>query len=51
LRASDSGVHGKMFGAMKDEKKKRATKKLNNEHFNLYSSPNIIRMIKARRIR
>ena len=51
LRVFENGVLRRIFGAKKDEVT-GGCRKLHNEELNdLYSSPNIIRVIKSRRMR
>jgi hypothetical protein len=50
LRAFDNGVVRKIFGPKREVDV--SWRKLHNyEYHNLYSSPNIVRVIKARRLR
>ena len=51
LKVFEYSVLRKMFGSMRDEVT-RGSRRLHNEGlYNLYSSPNIIRLIKSRRIK
>jgi len=51
LRMFDNRVLGRIFGPKRDEVK-RACRTLHNEnHGDLYSPPNIVRVIKSRRMR
>jgi hypothetical protein len=49
LRVSENGVLRKTFGPKREED--RSWRKLYNELRNLYSSRNIVRVIKSRRMR
>jgi hypothetical protein len=49
LRVFENRVLRRMFGLKRKEDGSR--RKLNNELHNLYSSPNIVRVIKSRRMR
>jgi hypothetical protein len=51
LRFSENKVLSRICGLNRDEKKGDWRKAHNEELHNLYSSPNIIRMIKLRRMR
>jgi hypothetical protein len=51
LRVFENRVLGRVFGPKRDEVTGDWRKLHNEELHNLYSSPNIIRMIKARRVR
>jgi hypothetical protein len=51
LRVLENGVLRRIFGPKRDEVTKDWKKLHNEELHNLYSSPDIIRMIKSRRIR
>jgi hypothetical protein len=51
VRTFESGIFRRIFGPKRDEVT-REWRKLHNEELNyLYSSPNIIRMTKSRRMR
>jgi hypothetical protein len=50
LRLFDNRALRRIFGPKKDEEKGRWRKLHNEELHNLYSSPNIIRIIKSRRM-
>jgi hypothetical protein len=50
LRAFENRVLGRIFGQRRDEVTGDWRKMHNEELHNLYSSPNIIRMIKSRRM-
>jgi hypothetical protein len=51
LRVFENRVLRRIFGPKRDEVTGGCRKQLNDELHNLYSSPNIIRMIKSRRMR
>jgi hypothetical protein len=51
LRVFENRVLTRIFGLMKDEGKGKWRKLHNEEVHDLYSSPNIIRIIKSRRMR
>jgi len=51
LRVSESIVLGKMFGPKRDEVTGDLRRLHNEEIYDLYSSPNIIRVIRSRRMR
>jgi len=50
LRAFENRVARKIFGPKRDEVTGE-WRKLHNEELNLYSSPNIIRVMKSKRMR
>jgi hypothetical protein len=51
LRVFEDRVLGRIFGSKRDEMEGGWEKQHNDELHNLYSSPNIIRMMKSRRMR
>jgi len=51
LRVLENGVLRKLFGPKKDEVKGNWRRLHNEELYALYSSPNVIRMIKSRKMR
>jgi hypothetical protein len=51
LKAFENRVLSTIFGPRRDEVTGGLQKLHNDEHHKLYSSPNIIRMIKSRRMR
>jgi hypothetical protein len=51
LRVLENRVLRRIFGPKRDEVTREWTKLHNEEHYDLYSSPNIIRVIKSRRMR
>jgi hypothetical protein len=51
MRVFDNGVFRRITGSKKDEVIKEWRKRHNEELNDLYSSPNIVRVIKSRRMR
>jgi hypothetical protein len=51
LRVSENKVLRRIFGPKRDEVTEEWRRRHNNEVYVLYSSPNIIRVIKSRRLR
>jgi hypothetical protein len=51
LRAFENRVSRRLFGPKRDKVAEGSRKLHNEEHHNLYSSPNTIRTIKSRRMR
>jgi len=51
LRVYENRVLGRIFGPRRDEVTKEWIKLHNEELNNLYSSPNIVRVVKSRKMR
>ena len=51
LRVSENRVLRRIFGPKRDEVTRERRKQHNEEFNDLYSSPNIVRVIKSRRMR
>jgi hypothetical protein len=51
VRVFENRVFRRIFGSKRDKERREWRKLHNEEHHDLYSSPNILRVIKLRRMR